>query len=79
MRRLLTVLVSGSMFLFSFLPFVGQAAAKQIDVGAVKSTTRVVLVHGGQINSSGAMLADHESHYSHSSHESHSSHYSSSD
>jgi hypothetical protein len=79
MRKLLTVLVSGSMFLFSFLPFVSLAQAKQADIGSVKSTTGIVLTHGSQMNSSGAMVADHESHFSHSSHESHASHYSSSD
>jgi hypothetical protein len=67
------------MFLLSFLPFVSLTEAKQVDMGSVKSTTGIVLVHGGQMHSSGAMVADHESHYSHSSHESHSSHYSSRD
>lgn len=80
MRRLLTVLISGSMFLISFLPFVGSAVAKQIDVGSLKSTTGLVLAHGSQLLGSGTLIAqDHESHWSHSSHESHASHYSSSD
>jgi hypothetical protein len=78
MRRLLTVLVSFSMLLLSFFPFVRLGEAKQIDAGSVKSTTGVVLVHGSQLHGYGTMMAqDHDSHWSHESHESHSSHYSS--
>lgn len=78
MRRLLTALVSSSMFLLSLIPFVKLVEAKQVDVGSVKSTTSVVLGHADQADGGNAtILSDHASHWSHSSHASHASHYSS--